>query len=145
MTRQIELGLGDIIVTCNDKNIYIMKAVPGTPGKILLSYELQENGTCKQNVMPAFNESKENCNVDEPFRISMTSIDGGKATYTEDEMLGIIRTLNIPRHVKSYLAMLAATDIETAEDLSGEETRVYNVDDDIEEFLEDEEDFYDSF
>lgn len=135
MTRQIELGLGDIIVTCNDKNIYVMKAVLGTPGKILLSFELQDDGTCKKNVMPAFNEDEE----EEPFRIVITDDHGTKDDFTKREMLGYINYINdAEEYIKRYLQKLVIEDFDCLESCYGEDTREYYIDDDIEQALHDE-------
>lgn len=134
MTRKIELGLGDIRIECNDKHIYIIKTVAGTPGKILLSYELQDNGTCKQNILPAFQEEAEE--KEEPFKIMITDDDGELDSFTEDEMLSYLDcTEDLDDYVRRYLKKLVIEDFDCISSCYGEDTRQYYYDDEITMFL----------
>ena len=130
MTRRIELGLGDIRISCDDKHIYISKAEKGTPGKIMIEYELQDDGTCKQTVLPAFQEKAGE--DEEPFRIMITDDDGELDSFTEYEMLCYLKCIDdLDEYVRRYLMKLVIEDFDCLESCYGEDTRHYHYDSEI--------------
>ena len=139
MTRRIELGLGDIRISCDDKHIYISKAEKGTPGKIMIEYELQDDGTCKQTVLPAFQEKAEE--TEDPLRIKMTDDCGHKKEYSLDQLLNIVSYSDLDRHIQRYLETLLIEDFESIEDMGvfdggGIENNVYDYDEEIRDVLD---------
>ncbi len=136
MNRKIELGLGDIRIEADDRHIYIIKTAEGTPGKILLMYNLNDdNKTCTQNVLPAFEEE----NKLSPFTIIMTDVVGNKYKYTKNILLPIIDNLDLSKPLKNYFKKLVVEDFGYLESCYGEDTRVYYYDDEIAQCLGSEE------
>ena len=135
MNRKIELGLGDIKIEADDRHIYIIKTAEGTPGKILLMYNLNDdNKTCTQNVLPAFEEENKLL----PFTIIMTDDVGNKYKYTKNTLLPIIDRLDLSKLLKKYFKKLVIEDFDCLESCYGEDTRVYYYDDDITQCLDSE-------
>lgn len=135
MNRKIELGLGDIRIEADDRHIYIIKTAEGTPGKILLMYNLNDdNKTCTQNVLPAFEEE----NKSSPFTIIMTDDVGNKYKYTKNTLFPIIDRLDLSKPLKKYFKKLVIEDFDYLEGCYGEDIRAYYCDDDIARCLDSE-------